>query len=62
MREKKDITEQLKQAHCEGNSNAQQWQTQRAARADAACCEGRYTALVQKSENTSGKQGVLKQL
>ena len=38
MREKKDITEQLKQAHCEGNSNAPdgkrgvlRWLMQRAA-------------------------------
>ena len=62
MREKKDITERLEQAQCEGNSNALRWQTQRTAMADAACCDGRYTALARITENTSGKQGVLKLL
>ena len=40
MREKKDITERLKQARCEGNSNALRGEFKRAAMADAACCEG----------------------
>ena len=31
MREKKDITEQLKQAHCEGNSSVLRWLMLRAA-------------------------------
>ena len=62
MREKKDITERLKQAHCEGNSNAPRWQTQRAVMADAACRDGRYTALARMTGNASGWQEALKLL
>ena len=62
MREKKDITEQLKQAHCEGNSSVLRWLMQRAAMADAACRDGRYTALARMGGNTSGWQGALKLL
>ena len=48
--------------HRDGKRIVPQWQTQRAAMADAACCDGRYTALARMSGNTSGWQGALKQL
>ena len=50
------------QMHCDAKRSVLRGQTQRAAMADAACCDGRHTALARITENTSGKQGVLKLL
>lgn len=50
------------QMHCDGKRSVLRGLMLRAAMADAACCDGRYTALAQMSGNTSGKQGVLKPL
>lgn len=50
------------QMHCDGKRGVPRGLMQRAARADAACYDGRYTTLARMTGYTSGWQGALKPL
>lgn len=50
------------QMRCDGKRCVLRWLMQRAAMADAACRDGRHTALAQMTGNTFGWQGALELL